>query len=159
MATSKIINSLKVDAADTGKFLKVNASGDLELVEIQIPTEQVVTITGHDTYDLGPTSTARTYNIDEFQGTGLDTDNIVGFHVYCYTGGSNSHNVYVWYVDPDAKQWILSYSHGGNDDDDCFAGQLVYVPLQEGQTTLEFLTQQGGQYTIYAATQRVYETL
>lgn len=159
MAVSKIINSIKVDTSDVGKFLKVNSEGEIELVQIRVPTDKYVVITSHDTESLGPSSGNVTYAIDEFQGDGLDTDNIKGFLIYAYAGGSNSHNAYVWYIDPDGVYHILQYSRGGNSDDDCWSATTVYVPIQEGQTSIELQTQQGANWTIVGAIQNEYTTL
>lgn len=102
-----------------------------------------------------------TYNIADFVGTGLSTDDIRELFVYVYaTGDDNSDHT-------------LSYDFGAGsqtvfrlfatfDFNGAGTGTLLRLPVSSTQTTAELVLVDGGQglinYTIYGAMQKVYAT-
>jgi hypothetical protein len=157
MATSKIINSIKIESSDFGKILKVDAIGNVTPVNI---TQEYIPLTG-GTLDLTQDSIAEyVYNVDEFVGVGLDTDNISSVKVIVYCGDSgNSGTGSEIYALIGGTSYLIGFAQtnsSGSQDRDT---NVLDIPIAAGETTVTITILKrgnlGASFTIAGANQLV----
>jgi hypothetical protein len=92
-------------------------------------------------------TSTKTYNIADFTGSGLNTNNIIGVYVEAYAFGEDGHEVYIQATFPSGTYHKIIESHGYNGDDDCGNGGIIYIPINDGQTSISFISNSSGNNT------------
>jgi len=142
----KIIQSIKVEETDYGKFLRISETGNIEYVTIDT---EYVAITSHPTTALEQTLEGTyVYTIADFVGVGLSTSDIRTIHVE-YTGRRNS-RVFVSYPDDslNATRYLANQDYSGDTDDTARNKVVIRVPINKNQTSFTIFIEAKGAETL-----------
>lgn len=158
MATTKIINSIKVDSTYLGKIVSIDANGNVAPVTVK---QQFIPLTD-GTEDLTQTTVGTyTYTLADFVGTGLDTDNINSLVIYMFcndagsSGGNSKISVYI------GGQWVVACyaaGYGGGNNDNCLS--IATIPIVSGDTEFSIRVDEktyAAEFTILGANQLIVE--
>jgi hypothetical protein len=136
------------DTLASAKAIKAYVDGltyDLEYVAVTGGTTGLYQ-TGSGTY---------TFNIEDFIGTDLDTDEIRWIHIEAYAFSANGSVNKVSVTYPDGTSTILCEAYGDNSDDDGGNRLTGAVPINKNQTSFQ-LVNTGATFQIRGATQRTF---
>lgn len=160
MSNKKIINSIKADTTDYGKYLKINAEGDIEFANFIYEYTPILS----GTEDLAQDTVATfIYNIADFVGTGLTNSLIRILHISTtsrsYTRSSYNSIITATYPDGTVVNINKMYS-SGNDGETTINTFVADIPINSDTTSITLTISEnidGAEFEILGATMIGFE--
>lgn len=155
-------DNFAIPYATDGEFTTGTATDKVVTpAQIHMMDTEYVAFTGHDTNDLtySDLTDSWEYNIDEFQGTGLNTDEIRMIYVSSYVRSGPYAGNSITITMPDGTTTDINYSQCYDGNDEVNNKNTFALPINKNQTSFTVSMSGNGSrtFTILGAIQRVFD--